>query len=107
MDAFLAGEDVVYTKFDSSEFHQPLALFTAVGLRSALTKAGLETVALATSNPLIPEFQQLPRITASTSAGERLVELETRLCEHPGLVEAGAHLIAVGLKPVAAKRTGS
>jgi 2-polyprenyl-3-methyl-5-hydroxy-6-metoxy-1,4-benzoquinol methylase len=94
-NAVIAGDDVVYTKPTSNEFHQPLALFTAAGLRAAFDAAGLHTIGMATSNPLFPEYQQLPRINASPQASARFIELETALSEQPGLVDGGGHLLGI------------
>jgi len=94
-NAVIAGHDVVYTNPGSNEFHQPLALFTAAGLRGAFEAAGLRTISMATSNPLFPEYQRLPRIDASPVASARFIELETALAEQPGLVDGGGHLIGI------------
>ena len=93
--AVLSGDDVVYTRPGSAEFHQPLALFTSVGLRAAMERAGLHVVELASANPIIPQFLRLPNIGASPAAAAELEKLEIAASRHPGLVDSGGHLIAV------------
>lgn len=97
--AVLSAAGVVCTKPTSPEFHQPLALFTSAGLRAALVQLGLDVEVLATANPFLPEFLSVPKIAASERAAQTLVELEVALCEQPGLVDAGGHLLAVARKP--------
>jgi 2-polyprenyl-3-methyl-5-hydroxy-6-metoxy-1,4-benzoquinol methylase len=94
-NAVLGGAGVVYTKPESKEFHHPIAMFTTSGLRDSLIEAGLEPLAMATSNPLFPEFMQLPRINASEVATRALIELEVAFSDAPGLTDAGGHLLAV------------
>ena len=98
-DAVLSAAGVICTRPTSTEFHQPLALFTSVGLRAALVELGLEVRALASANPFLPEFLPVPKIAASERAAQTLVDLEVALCEQPGLVDAGGHLLAVAVKP--------
>lgn len=95
----MAGADIVLTKVGSTEFHQPMALFTAKGLTAALEQAGLAVLELATSNPLTPVHSALPRLSDSPAAAERLEALEVALCRSPGLIDAGDHLIAAARKP--------
>ncbi len=95
----LEGAGVVLTRIGSSEFHQPMALFSSRGLENALSDAGFELLELATSNPLVPEVVQLPEISANPKAAARLADLEVALCQVPGLVDAGEHLIAAARKP--------
>jgi 2-polyprenyl-3-methyl-5-hydroxy-6-metoxy-1,4-benzoquinol methylase len=98
-DALLSGANIVYTDPTSSEFHRPLALFTSRGLRDVLTTAGLEVETIATSDALIPEYLQVPRISDSPRASAAITSLEIALATQPGLVDAGAHMIAVARKP--------
>jgi ubiquinone/menaquinone biosynthesis C-methylase UbiE len=98
-DAVLSGAGVVFTRPTSTEFHQPLALFSSAGLRSALVEAGLEVRTLASANPFLPEFLPVPKIEASERAARMLVDLEVALCDQPGLVDTGSHLLAVAIKP--------
>src|SRR5579884_2409931 len=67
-DKLMNVSDVVYSRLPSREFHQPMVLFTARGLRAALVAGGLEVVDMATSNPLFPEFLPMPRIAGSERA---------------------------------------
>lgn len=99
----LDGADTLLTHPGSSEFHQPLALFTSSGLRSSLSDAGFAVERIACANPLFPQFMNVPNTAASVLASERLVELEVALCEMPGLVDAGGHLIGIGRRPGDAK----
>lgn len=100
-DAVLSAAGVVFTRPTSNEFHQPMALFSAAGLRAALVEAGLEVQTLATANPFLPEFLAVPKLESSERATERLVDLEVTLCDQPGLVDSGSHLLAVAIKPTA------
>jgi ubiquinone/menaquinone biosynthesis C-methylase UbiE len=97
--AVLSGAGVICTRPTSKEFHQPLALFTSTGLRTALVELGLEVEVLATASPFLPEFLAVPKISASECATQTLMDLEVALCEQPGLVDAGGHLLAVARKP--------
>jgi 2-polyprenyl-3-methyl-5-hydroxy-6-metoxy-1,4-benzoquinol methylase len=97
--AVSSGASVVYTRVGSPEFHQPLALFTASGLRAALISTGFEVEGIATSNPLVAELQSLPKITESPSAARALSSLEIALSQQPGLLDAGGHLLAVARRP--------
>jgi hypothetical protein len=97
--ALLSGEDVGYTRPGSKEFHHPIALFTSVGLKTAITDAGLQVEALASANPILPQFLSVPKIGESTRATEALRALEVALCDCPGLVDAGGHLLAVARRP--------
>lgn len=96
--AVLTRAGVVYTRPGSPEFHQPLVLFTSDGLRQALGRVGLQAVEMAAANPVVSEGAQIPRITASTQASAALTALEVALCNWPGLVDAGEHLLAVAFK---------
>ena len=100
--AVLSDAGVVYTRPGSPEFHQPLVLFTSGGLRQALEQVGLQVVEMAAANPVVSEGAQIPRITASAQASAALTALEVALCNRPGLVDTGEHLLAVAFK-----RTGS
>jgi len=100
--AALSGAGVVYSRPGSPEFHQPLVLFTSHGLRQALKQVKLQVVELAAANPVVSEGAQIPRITASSQATAALTALEVALCNWPGLVDAGEHLLAVAYKPDAA-----
>jgi len=94
------GAGVTCTRVGSSEFHQPIALFTSNGLSEALENAGLRVERLASANPLFTQYMKMPQIEANPSASDRLIELEVAVCEHPGLVDAGGHLIAVARRPL-------
>jgi SAM-dependent methyltransferase len=94
--AVLAGDGVVYTRPGSREFHQPLALFTSGGLRHAMRAARLGVVKMAAANPLLTEYERVPRIEESPEAAARLEQLEIAACQYPGLLDTGSHLIAVG-----------
>jgi ubiquinone/menaquinone biosynthesis C-methylase UbiE len=97
--AVLDGAPIIYTRLESGEFHQPIALFASRGLRDALERAGLHVETMASSNPIIPQFQALPNIETRPDA-ERLVrELEVAACDYPGLVDAGGHMLAVARRP--------
>lgn len=95
----LSGAGVICTEQTSTEFHQPLALFSSAGLRAVLTELGISVETCAAANPFLPEFLSVPKIAASERASRILIDLEVALCEQPGLVDAGGHLIAVGRKP--------
>ncbi|MGH7618252.1 MAG: class I SAM-dependent methyltransferase [Gemmatimonadaceae bacterium] len=99
-EAVRGGADVILTNPTSNEFHKPLALFTAQGLRTALESAGLGVETIAASDSLIPEYFQIPKINASEKASAELIALEVALSERPGLVDGGGHLIGVGRKAV-------
>jgi len=96
-NGMLGGADKMLTRVGSSEFHQPIVLFTSAGLRSALGEAGLDVEYIACANPLFPQFMKVPRTEASALASERLIELEVALCDVPGLADAGGHLIGVAV----------
>jgi hypothetical protein len=93
--AILSGDDVVYTRSGSTEFHQPLALFTSAGLRAAVESAGLHVESLAAANTIVPQYLRIPNINASATASAELEKLEIQASVFPGLVDAGGHLIAV------------
>jgi ubiquinone/menaquinone biosynthesis C-methylase UbiE len=95
----LSGAGMIYTKPRSTEFHQPLALFSSTGLHAVLAELGLRVETCAAANPLLPEFLQVPTIAASERASQTLIDLEVALCEQPGLVDGGGHLLAVARKP--------
>jgi SAM-dependent methyltransferase len=97
--AILSGGGVFYTRPGSPEFHQPLVMFTSAGLRQALEQVGLQVVEMAAANPVVSEAEQIPRITASAQASVALIALEVALCNRPGLVDTGEHLLAVADKP--------
>lgn len=95
----LLGEaEVLLTPPGSKEWHQPVALFTAEGLRAACTAAGLEPVVIASSNPLVPQATRVPSIEASPAAVASLVELEVALSSRPGLLDTGEHLILLATR---------
>ena len=98
-DQALAPGRFVLTNPDSPEFHQPIALFTAAGLRATLADVGFALERMATSNPLIPAFMRLPRFAGSPAGEDRLRELEVAISERPELLDAGEHLIALARKP--------
>lgn len=95
----LSGTGVVLTKPESTEFHQPLALFSSAGLRAALVDVGLTVETFAAANPFLPEFLPVPKIAASEGASQTLIDLEVALCEASGLVDGGGHILAVARKP--------
>jgi SAM-dependent methyltransferase len=97
----LSGADIVFTRAGSPEFHQPLALFTSAGLRAALEGAGLRVEALASANPLLPVYSRIPRIADSAVAAAAFIDLERAVCDRPGLVDSGGHMIAVARRPAA------
>ncbi len=99
LPAVLARDDVVFTRPSSPEFHQPLALFTAAGLRAALECAGLVVEVIASANPLLPYFQNVPPIVEQPEAESALRQLELAACECPGLQDAGGHIIAAARCP--------
>jgi ubiquinone/menaquinone biosynthesis C-methylase UbiE len=105
--AMLAGADTMLTRAGSTEFHQPLVLFTSNGLRSALTDAGLVVERIACANPLFPQFMRVPKMEASALASDRLIELEVAVCEQPGLADAGGHLIAAARRRSANDQNGA
>jgi 2-polyprenyl-3-methyl-5-hydroxy-6-metoxy-1,4-benzoquinol methylase len=96
----LGGADIVFTRPGSKEFHQPIALFTSRGLSAALTDAGLHVERLASANPLFPQYMKVAQIEASAAASDRLMALEAAVCQNPGLIDAGGHLIAVARRPL-------
>jgi 2-polyprenyl-3-methyl-5-hydroxy-6-metoxy-1,4-benzoquinol methylase len=97
--AVTSGAEVVCSRPGSPEFHQPLALFTSVGLRQALERLGLQVVEMAAANPVVSERAQIPGIVANAQAAAALTALELALCNRPGLVDTGEHLLAVARKP--------
>jgi SAM-dependent methyltransferase len=98
-EAVLSGRGVIYTRPGSPEFHQPLVFFTSEGLRQTLVQAGLRVIEMAAANPVVSERVQLTHITASAQASAALTELEVAICNKPGLVDTGEHLLAVANKP--------
>ena len=96
--AVLSGEQIVYTKSGSPEFHQPMVLFTSVGFLSVLEDAGLTVIEMASSNPIVPSFTAISSIAESVGASAELERLELTACKAPGLLDAGEHLIAVAKK---------
>jgi len=98
-EAVLSGEGVVYTRPGSTEFHQPMVLFTSAGLQRVLERAGLRVVEMAAANPVVSEGAQIPRITGSAPASAALTALELALCNQPGLLDTGENLLAVADKP--------
>ena len=63
-----------------------------------MTDAELDVELIATSDVFVPEYSQIPRLSASQPASEALIELELAMYDQPGLVDAGGHLIGVGRK---------
>ncbi len=90
----LEGEPVIYSR-NAEEWHLPLVLFTSDGLCSAVEDAGGSVVSLATANPLVGERILTPNIDVNSAAERNLTDLEVAMSSHPGLVDAGEHLIAV------------
>ena len=97
--AILSGEGAVCTRPGSPEFHQPMVLFTSAGLRRALAQTGFRVVEMAAANPLVPEGARIPLISASEQGAAALTDLEVALCNCPGLVDTGEHLLAIAEKP--------
>jgi 2-polyprenyl-3-methyl-5-hydroxy-6-metoxy-1,4-benzoquinol methylase len=97
--AVLSGKGVVYSRPGSTEFHQPMALFSSAGLQQALEQAGLKVVKMAAVNPVVSEGAQIPRISDNPQAAAALTTLEVAICSSPGLVDSGEHLLAVADKP--------
>jgi hypothetical protein len=54
---------------------------------------------MAASNPLVSTGAEIAQITASAEASAALTTLELALCDKPGLVDGGEHLLAVALMP--------
>jgi SAM-dependent methyltransferase len=84
----------VLTMPGSSEWHQPMALFTANYLRSLLHTHGCNVVAMAAANP-ISTLWPMPSVEADEGAVRRLQELDLAFCETPELVEGGTHMVVV------------
>ncbi len=97
-EAVLSGEGIVFSQPGSPEFKQPLVLFTSIGLQRALEQVELQVVEMAAVNPVVSEGAQIPLITASAKAAAALTALEVALCNRPGLVDTGEHLLAVAEK---------
>lgn len=98
-NAILSGAGMVYTRPGTTEFNQPMVLFSSTGLRQALEQVGLQVIEMAAANPVVSEGAQIPRITANVQAAKALTALELALCSWPGLVDTGEHLLAVTKKP--------
>ena len=96
--AILSGAGVAYSRPGSTQFHQPMALFSSAGLRKVLEQMGLQVIVMAAANPMVSEGAQIPQITANPQAAEALTALELALCTCPGLVDTGEHLLAVANK---------
>jgi 2-polyprenyl-3-methyl-5-hydroxy-6-metoxy-1,4-benzoquinol methylase len=92
-------DGVLLTVPSSNEFHLPMALFSSAGLRAALESEGCSVQRMAAANPVSRAGLPLAHIGASEAAERRLIALETALCEVPGLVDAGEHLVAVARTP--------
>ncbi len=82
----------------SPEFHQPLVLFSSIGLKRTLEQAGLRVIEMASANPLVADGNQMPKVTSIPQACQNLLELELAVCNQPGLLDAGEHMIAVAEK---------
>lgn len=95
----LAGADVVYTRPGSVEFHQPLALFTSAGLKRVVTEAGLLVETVAAANVILPVYTPVPKFEGSSEAADVVQKLELVVCDYPGLLDAGGHLLAVARRP--------
>jgi hypothetical protein len=54
-------------------------------------------VEMAAANPVVSEGLPIPRITDSAQASAALTTLEVALCNKPGLVDSGEHLLAVAV----------
>jgi 2-polyprenyl-3-methyl-5-hydroxy-6-metoxy-1,4-benzoquinol methylase len=94
LNAVLSGEQVVFMRQESTEFHQPLALFTSVGLIRALSDAGLSVEKLASANSILTQYSRVPKLEASAAARDALQKLEAVVAGFPGLLDAGGHLVA-------------
>lgn len=97
--AVKSGAQIIYTHTSSKEFHQPIALFTSRALRDAVEVAGLVVETLASASAIITQYARVPNIDASPTASAEMQRLEIELCDYPGLVDAGSHLIAVARRP--------
>jgi hypothetical protein len=101
MDEHLAWDprdpapEVVLTQPASDEFHLPMALFSSAGLRHALESVGCEVLRMAAANPISRAGLPLARVSADTRSAAQLTTLELAMCEQPGVVDSGEHLVAV------------
>ena len=84
---------VLLTVPGSTEFHQPLALFTAAHLRELVESSGCEVERMAAANPISRAGLPLAAVSADSEASRRLGELELAACEALGLLDAGAHIV--------------
>jgi SAM-dependent methyltransferase len=89
---------VVLTRPGSNEFHLPMALFSTIGLARLFGDAGCEVLRTAAANPVSRMGLGLERVTASEPASRQFADLELAMCELPGLVESGEHLVMVARK---------
>ncbi|MFN0145491.1 MAG: class I SAM-dependent methyltransferase [Dehalococcoidia bacterium] len=77
----------------STEFHQPIALFSASYLRDLVESAGCKVERVAAANPISRIGSPLTAVSADAEATRRLLELELALCEAPGVLDMGAHIV--------------
>jgi SAM-dependent methyltransferase len=89
---------VVLTQPGSDEFHLPMALFSSAGLRHAMESAGCEVLRMAAANPISRAGLPLANVSADEVSSARLTGLELAMCEQPGVVDSGEHLLAVARK---------
>lgn len=94
----LAGAPYVLTRHESTEFHQRMALFTSGYMRSCLEELGLRVVRMAASNPVNLFALPLAAISASDVASQELVEIQLAMCEQPGLLDTGDHLVVTAVR---------
>ncbi|MBI5095174.1 MAG: class I SAM-dependent methyltransferase [Candidatus Hydrogenedentes bacterium] len=97
-DDFPNHPGYVLTRPGSNEFHQPMALFTRDYIVTALRSLGCDVLRTAASNPITALGMPLEKLSANPRAVERLTQWESALCEQPGLVDSGDHLIVVAQK---------
>ena len=94
----LAAPGIVLTVPGSDEFHLPMALFSSTALRAEIEGRRFDVLRMAAANPISRIGLSLERVAANEEAAARLEALELAMCEHPGLVDSGEHLIVVGQK---------
>ena len=97
-DEFPAHPGYVLTRPGSNECHQPVALFTRDYLADTLQSLGCAILHAAACNPITSLGMPLEKLSANPRAEERLAQLELAMCEVPGLVESGDHLLVVARK---------
>ena len=98
MSAVAGDEGVALTVPGSSEFHQPMALFSAAYLQAALGSVGLRHDRIAAANPISRPGLALERVSSSAEASQRLLELELAICEQHGVADSGTHIVVTATK---------